>query len=108
MVIQDNSSGRWLEDGVIEQARRADDQSIQSYEIRMEKGTIKIRNKRFIKHKTKEDRQVQFDTQAELDNNRGQTDQEESQLEAADNREPESSKRARSGPHTRSMAKTAV
>ena len=80
-----------------------------SIEIKMENRTTKIRNKRFIKHQTKGDRQVQFEAQAEPDNNRGQTGQEESQHEAADNnREPESNKRARPGPHTRSRAWTTV
>ena len=53
VVIQDNNSGKWLEEGVINLARRPDDQSIQSYEIKMSNGTTKIRNKRFIKHLTK-------------------------------------------------------
>ena len=83
----------------------ADDQSIQSYEIRMENGSLEIRNKRFIKHQTKGNRQVQFDAQAELDNNRGQTGKEESQLEDADNTELESKKNR---PHTRSRARTVV
>ena len=52
VVIQDNSSGKWLEEGVIEQTRTADGQSIKSYEIRMENGSLKIRNKCFIKHQT--------------------------------------------------------
>ena len=49
MVIQCNNSGKWIEEGVIEQKRTADDSSTQSYEVRMENGNLKIRNKRFIK-----------------------------------------------------------
>ena len=56
VIIQDNNSGKWLEVGTIEQVRSADDQSTQSYQIRMENGTLKLRNKRFIKHQTKRDR----------------------------------------------------
>ena len=109
MVIQDNNSGKWLKEGIIDTVRRADDQSIKSYEIKMKNGTTKIRNKRFIKHQTKGNRQVQFEAQVELDNNRDKTGQEESQPEAADNnRAHESSERARAGPHTRSRARTVV
>ena len=100
VLIQDNNSGKWLEEGTINLARRADDQSIQSYEIKMSNGTIKLRNKRFMKHLTKENRQIQF----EPDNSGDQTNQEVSRHEAADTgREPERSERAR--PFTRSQGR---
>ena len=78
VLIQDNNSGKWLEEGTINLARRADDQSIQSYEIKMSNGTIKLRNKRFIKHLTKEKRQIKL----EPDNSGDHTNQEVSRHEA--------------------------
>ena len=54
-VIQNNVNGKWDEDGVIIATRKADDHSVQSYEVKMSSGTVKLRNKRFIKHLTKED-----------------------------------------------------
>ena len=101
VVIHENSSGKLLEEGVIEQCRTADDQSIQCYEIRMENGSLKIRNKGFIKHQTKgTDRHVQFDAQDGPDNRR-QIGQVESQSDlAADNTERNVSK-----PNTRPMGR---
>ena len=103
VIIQDNNSGKWLEVGTTEQMRSADDQSTQSYQIRMENGTLKLRSKGFIKHQTKGDRQVQFDIQGKLDNRRGQTGQMESQPDPADNTESNVSR-----PNTRSMDSTTV
>ena len=53
VIIQDNNDHKWREVGTIVGERRADDQSIQSYEIKMDSGHIKLRNKRFIRHQTK-------------------------------------------------------
>ena len=105
VVIQCNNSGKWLEEGVIEKSRTADDSSAQSYESRMENGSLKLRNKRFIKHATNgPDRHVQFDTQdgEQVDahdgpDNRGQPDL------AADRAESNASR-----PHTRSMGRPTV
>ena len=64
VVIQDNTDGKWKELGTIIAERKVDDLSVQSYEIKMDNGNTKIRNKRFIRHFTKEDdqadRHVQF------------------------------------------------
>ena len=56
VVIQNNLNGKWEEEGVIVATRKADDHSVQSYEVKMSSGTMKLRNKRFIEHLTKEDR----------------------------------------------------
>ena len=53
VVIQDNNDGKWKEVGTIVAERKADDLSVQSYEIKMDNGNTKIRNKRFIRHFTK-------------------------------------------------------
>ena len=103
VVIQDNTTGKWLEEGIISLARRADDQSIQSFEIKMSSGTTKLRNKRFIQGLTKENRPVQF----QPDNSEGQTGHGASADEGADTgREPESGERAR--PFTRSRSRHSV
>ena len=64
VVIQNNISGKWDEEGVIISSRRADDNSVQSFEVQTDSGTVKLRNKRFLKHVCKEDihgnRHVQF------------------------------------------------
>ena len=61
--------------------RTADDSSTQSFEVRMENGNVKLRNKRFLRHAIKgPDRHVQFNPQGveqdhveeESDNSRGQ------------------------------------
>ena len=53
MVIQSPQNGKWLEKGVIEKKRVAADGSSQSFEIKMEDGSVKLRNKRFIRHAVK-------------------------------------------------------
>ena len=104
VLIQDNTAGKWLEEGFIEQSRAADDQSIQSHEIRMENGSLKLRNKRFIKHQTKgPHRHMQFDAQDGPDN-RGQTNQVESQPDLAADRSENNASR----PNTRSMGRPPV
>ena len=50
VVIQDNISHKWEEEGTIVGCRRADDGSIQSYEVKTDNDTVKLRNKRFLKH----------------------------------------------------------
>ena len=64
VVIQNNLNGKWEEEGVIIASRLADDHIVQSFEVKMDSGTVKLRNKRFIKHVCKEDthgeRHVQF------------------------------------------------
>ena len=64
VVIQNNLNGKWEEEGVIIASRLADDHSVQAYEVKMASGTVKLRNKRFLKHLSKEDtngeRHVQF------------------------------------------------
>ena len=66
----------------------------------MSNGTIKLRNKKFIKHLTKENRQIQFGPH----NSGNHTNQEVSRLKAADTgREPERSERDR--PFTRSQGR---
>ena len=50
VVIQDHLTKRWNLKGEINDLRIADDGSTQSYEIRMNNGSLFLRNKRFIKH----------------------------------------------------------
>ena len=54
VVIQSPQNGKWLEKGVIEKKRVAADGSSQSFQIKMEDGSVKLRNKRFIRHAVKE------------------------------------------------------
>ena len=105
VLIQNNLNGKWEEEGIIKAYRRADDNSVQSYEIEMSSGTVKIRNKRFIKHISKSDtcgeRHVKFklndNTDPQHDNSR---DQEE-------HRGADTGRAANSaGPLTRSKART--
>ena len=50
---------------MIEKKRTADDSSTQSFEIRMDNGSVKIRNKRFLRHASKgPDRHVQISPQS--------------------------------------------
>ena len=53
VVIQSPDSGKWVETGTIEKKRVADDNTTQSFEIQMDNGTVKLRNKRFLKHVSK-------------------------------------------------------
>jgi len=96
VVIQNNISGEWDEEGVIISSRRADDNSIQSFEVQTDSGTVKLRNKRFLKHVCKDDahanRHVQFHQPSQPDN----TVQE---------REAESGREQR-GPMTRARARS--
>ena len=105
-AVQCNNTGKWIEEGVIEQKRTADDSSTQSFEVRMENGNLKLRNKRFLKYATKgPDRHVQFNHQGddqgrvheEPDNSRGQP------VLNADNAESNVSR-----PRTRSMDRQTV
>ena len=65
VVVQSNDSGKWLETGVIEKKRTADDSTTQSFEIRMDNGSVKLRNKRFLRHASKgPDRHVQISPQS--------------------------------------------
>ena len=105
MVIQNNWNGKWEEEEVIMACRKADDQSTQSYEIKMSSGNVKLRNKRFIKHVCKEDthgdRQVYFQPSNNTQHdNRGQEDHEAAQ------REPDSERENRAGPLTRSRTRS--
>ena len=111
VVIQNHLNGKWEEEGKILACRRADDQSVQSFEVQMDSGTVKIRNKRFIKHLTKEDthgqRHVQFQPSdspaAQLDNRPADQHDirggQEGQSQA-------DSERAENGPLTRSRARS--
>jgi len=103
VLIQNNLNGKWKEEGVIKECRRADDNSAQSYEIKMSSGTIKIRNKRFIKHLSKKDtrgeRHVHFQlrdsTDPQHDNSRDQEEQRGADTDRANS----------TGPLTRSKAR---
>ena len=53
VVIQSPQSGKWLESGTIQKKRVAADSTNQSFEIKMDDGSIKLSNKRFIKHAIK-------------------------------------------------------
>ena len=65
VVIQSPDSGKWLETGTIEKKRVADDSTTQSFEIQMDNGTVKLRNKRFLRHASKgPGRHVQINTQS--------------------------------------------
>ena len=104
VVIQDNIDGKWKEQGTIMATRKADDLSVQSYEIKMDNGNVKVRNKRFIKHFTKEDdqadRHVQFQSPTGH-GNRGRQGEH-----AADQREADSERgETASPPLTRSRAR---
>ena len=68
VVIQSPDSGKWEETGIIEKKRVADDNSTQSFEIQMDNGSVKLRNRRFLKHATKgPDRHVQINPNVEHD-----------------------------------------
>ena len=103
VVIQDNTDGKWKEIGTIISERKADDLSVQSYEIKMDNGTTKIRNKKFIRHFTKEDdqadRHVQFHSPTH--GNRSQ----EAGSEKAVQRGADSREQTASPPRTRSKAR---
>ena len=47
VIIQDMQTKRWTIKGTVKQARIADDNSIQSYEIESDDGTTYLRNKRY-------------------------------------------------------------
>ena len=65
VVIQSPDSGKWLETGTIEKKRIADDSTTQSFEIQMDNGSVKIRNKRFLRHASKgPGRHVQINPQS--------------------------------------------
>ena len=53
VIIQSPESGKWLESGTIQRKRVASDNTNHSFEIKMEDGSVKLRNKRFIKHAIK-------------------------------------------------------
>ena len=85
--------------------RKADDLSVQSYEIKMDNGNVKVRNKRFIKHFTKEDdqadRHVQFQSPTH-----GNRERQGAEADAADKREADSEREeTASPPRTRSRAR---
>ena len=98
VVIQDHISHKWEEEGVVVACRKADDASNQSFEIRMDSGVLKLRNKRFMKHVCKADndssRHVQFDTPVPQPDNSGR--QEEQRAAESE----------RGGPLTRSRTRT--
>ena len=100
VIIQDNTDGKWKEQGVIIAERKADDLSVQSYEIKMDNGNVKVRNKRFIKHFTKEDdqadRHVQFQSPTEHGNRGRQGENTAGQREADSEGETASPPRTRS------------
>ena len=50
VLIQDQLTKRWILKGEISELRIADDGSTQSYQVRMNDGSLFLRNKRFIKH----------------------------------------------------------
>ena len=98
VVIQDNHDLKWREVGTIVGERKADDLSIQSYEIKMDNGNTKLRNKRFIRHHTK-GLNVQF--QGPSHGNSGQgVDHGKAAQAGAESRE-----RTVSPPRTRSRAR---
>ena len=53
MIIQSPESGKWLENGTILRKRVASDNTNHSFEIKMDDGSVKLRNKPFIKHAIK-------------------------------------------------------
>ena len=105
VVIQDNIDGKWKEEGTIIGTRKADDHSVQSYEIKMDSGTVKLRNIRFIKHFTREDdhadRHVQFQSPTGHGNRGRQGEHTALQREA----DSERGERTASPPLTRSKAR---
>ena len=65
VVIQSPDSGKWEETGTIEKKRVADDNSTQ---IQMDNGSVKLRNRRFLKHASKgPDRHMQINPNVEHD-----------------------------------------
>ena len=68
VIIQSPDSGKWEETGTIEKKRVADDNSTQSFEIKMDNGSVKLRNRRFLKHASKgPGRHVQINPNVEHD-----------------------------------------
>ena len=53
VTIQNPQNGKWLENGTIQKKRVAADSTNQSFEIKMDDGSVKLRNRRFIKHAIK-------------------------------------------------------
>ena len=53
VLIQCNVSKRWSKRGVFTEARVAEDDSAQSFQILTEDGREVLRNKRFLKHQAK-------------------------------------------------------
>ena len=105
VIIQDNTYGKWMEQGTIIAARKADDLSVQSYEIKMDNGNTKIRNKRFIKHFTKEDDQADRHVQFQSPTHRNK-ERQGAEAEAAGQREADSEREGTaSPPRTRSRAR---
>ena len=104
VIIQNNVNGKWEEEGVIKAYRRADDNSVQSYEIEMSSGTTKIRNKRFIKHLSKEDTQGERHVHFQLsDNNEPQNNNNNS--DPVNLRGADTDRENLSGPLTRGRAR---
>ena len=105
VIIQDNNDHKWRETGTIVGERKADDLSIQSYEIKMDSGNTKLRNKRFIRHHTK-GLNVQFQSPQLQGPPHGNSGQRAGHGKA-DQVEAESSERTASPPRTRSRARAA-
>ena len=53
VIIRSPDSGKWLETGTIQKKRVAEDNTNHSFEIMMDDGSVKLRNKCFIKHASK-------------------------------------------------------
>ena len=50
MVVQNHTTGKWSEKGVISESRTADDGTTHSHIVTIDDGGEVLRNKRFIKH----------------------------------------------------------
>ena len=98
VVNQNNISGEWDEEGVIISSRRADDNSIQSFEVQTDSGTVKLRNKSFLKHVCKEDIQANRHVQFRQPSNNQPNN-------TAQDREADSERKQR-GPLTRARARS--
>ena len=72
MVVQNHTTGKWSEKGVISESRTADDGTIISYTVLMDHGGEVLRNKRFIKHNIWiSKKKVRFADQADEEVNAG-------------------------------------
>ena len=62
VVLQNPLTKRWTELGEVTLQRTADDGTHQSFEITLDSGPVRLRNKRFMKHESMKlsDRQVSF------------------------------------------------